>query len=111
MGPPGWKTKFAGVGLGLQKFAAAKKSTYDKRAVQAKEQALNAKKVNKYRKLLKKLGGAENGESTPVAAGEGANAAEGSQPHRIAKVGAAAAVAAIPFPQNPIGMSLSTWPT
>ena len=84
MGPPGWKKKFAGVGLGLQKFAAAKKSTYDKRVVQAKQQALNAKKVNKYRKLLKKLGGAENGEPTPA---EEASATEGTKgAQRIGKV-------------------------
>uniref|UniRef100_A0A7S1SV61 rRNA-processing protein FYV7 n=1 Tax=Tetraselmis chuii TaxID=63592 RepID=A0A7S1SV61_9CHLO len=44
-----------GAGLGLDRFASAKKSTYDKRAVKAKQTALNAKKVNKYRKLLRKM--------------------------------------------------------
>mmetsp|Transcript_43062 Transcript_43062/g.102244 ORF Transcript_43062/g.102244 Transcript_43062/m.102244 type:complete len:203 (+) Transcript_43062:214-822(+) len=42
--------------IGLHKFASSKKSTYDKRVVLAKQAALNAKKVNKYKKLLRKLG-------------------------------------------------------
>lgn len=51
-----------GFGIRLDKFAGAKKSTYDKRAIKAKQAALNAKKVNKYRKLVKKL---EDQETTP----------------------------------------------
>ena len=43
-------------GLSLERFAKAKQSGYDKKAKKAKEQALNAKKVNKYRKLKQRLG-------------------------------------------------------
>ena len=42
-------------GLSLERFAKAKQSGYDKKAKKAKELALNAKKVNKYRKLKQKL--------------------------------------------------------
>ena len=42
-------------GLSLEKFATAKQSGYDKKAKKAKELALNAKKVNKYRKLKQRL--------------------------------------------------------
>lgn len=42
-------------GLSLERFAKAKQSSYDKKAKKAKELALNAKKVNKYRKLKQKL--------------------------------------------------------
>jgi hypothetical protein len=89
MGAPGWRKKFAGVGLGLQKFAAAKKSTYDKRAVQAKQQALNAKKVNKYKRLLKKLGNVEgitSRGSTPGSEVHEGSGPKGSQKFRIEKV-------------------------
>ena len=42
-------------GLSLERFAKAKQSGYDKKAKKAKELALNAKKVNKYRRLKQKL--------------------------------------------------------
>ncbi len=42
-------------GLSLERFAKAKQSGYDRKAKKAKELALNAKKVNKYRKLKQKL--------------------------------------------------------
>ena len=42
-------------GLSLECFAKAKQSGYDRKAKKAKELALNAKKVNKYRKLKQKL--------------------------------------------------------
>ena len=42
-------------GLSLERFAGAKQSSYDKKAKQAKEMALNAKKINKYRKLKQRL--------------------------------------------------------
>ena len=42
-------------GLSLERFAGAKQSSYDKKAKKAKELALNAKKVNKYRKLKQRL--------------------------------------------------------
>ena len=42
-------------GLSLERFAKAKQSGYDKKAKKAKELALNAKKINKYRKLKQKL--------------------------------------------------------
>ena len=41
--------------LSLDKFASAKASTYDKRKAIAKQQALKAKQVNKYKKLKKRL--------------------------------------------------------
>jgi hypothetical protein len=42
--------------LSLDKFARAKHSTYDKRAVLEKARNLAAAKVNKYRKVQKRLG-------------------------------------------------------
>lgn len=45
-----------GAGLGLDKFAAAGAKQYDKRAKLDKERALNAAKVNAYKKLKKRLG-------------------------------------------------------
>jgi hypothetical protein len=42
-------------GISLQRFAAAKKNRYDKKAKLEKTAALNAKRVNKYRKLKAKL--------------------------------------------------------
>ena len=42
-------------GLSLERFAGAKQSSYDKKAMKAKELALNAKKINKYRKLKQRL--------------------------------------------------------
>lgn len=42
-------------GLTLERFAAAKSSGYNKREKQEKQFALDAKKVNKYRKLKTKL--------------------------------------------------------
>ncbi len=42
-------------GLSLERFAGAKQSSYDKKAKKAKELALNAKKINKYRKLKQRL--------------------------------------------------------
>ena len=50
------KKKRVGAGLSLKHFANAKKSGFDKRAKQEKERALNAGKVNAYRKLKKRLG-------------------------------------------------------
>lgn len=50
-------------GLSLERFAKAKQSGYDKKAKKAKELALNAKKINKYRKLKQKL--AATGLLTP----------------------------------------------
>lgn len=47
--------KFA-AGLSLDKFSKLKKSSYDKRAKQEKERALNAAKVNKLKKLKQRLG-------------------------------------------------------
>jgi hypothetical protein len=41
--------------LSLDKFANAKVSKYDKRKAIAKQQALKAKQVNKYKKLKKRL--------------------------------------------------------
>jgi hypothetical protein len=46
-----------GPGLSLNKFAKAKQSTYDLKAKKEKQLALNAKQVNKYRKLQKRLQG------------------------------------------------------
>lgn len=42
----------------LERFATAKTSTYDKQRRKEKEFALNAKKVNKYRKLKQRLANA-----------------------------------------------------
>lgn len=42
-------------GLTLERFAAAKSSGYNKREKKEKQFALDAKKVNKYRKLKQKL--------------------------------------------------------
>ncbi len=42
-------------GLTLERFAAAKSSGYNKREKKDKHFALDAKKVNKYRKLKSKL--------------------------------------------------------
>lgn len=42
-------------GLTLERFAAAKSSGYNKRDKKEKQFALDAKKVNKYRKLKSKL--------------------------------------------------------
>ena len=41
--------------LSLSKFGAAKASTYDKRIIKQKQAALNAAKVNKYRKLKARM--------------------------------------------------------
>lgn len=48
-----------GAGLSLDKLAGAKKSGYDPRVAKEKERALNAGKVNKYRKMLKRMEGDE----------------------------------------------------
>lgn len=48
-------SKHKAKGLSLERFAGAKQSSYDKKAKKAKELALNAKKVNKYRKLKQRL--------------------------------------------------------
>ena len=53
--------------LGLAKFADAKTSTYDKQARRQKEQALNSKVVNKYRKLRARLE-QQDGGAAPQAA-------------------------------------------
>ena len=42
-------------GLSLERFAAAKSSAYNKREKKEKQFAMNANKVNKYRKLKRKL--------------------------------------------------------
>lgn len=42
-------------GLTLERFAAAKSSGYNKRDKKEKQFALDARKVNKYRKLKQKL--------------------------------------------------------
>eukprot|EP00877_Chromochloris_zofingiensis_P009196 jgi/Chrzof1/452/Cz01g16110.t1 len=47
--------RHVGVAISLEKFASAKKSTYDKRQVLEKQRALKAKQVNKYQKLKKRL--------------------------------------------------------
>ena len=44
-------------GVSLQRFAGAKKSKYDKKARAERKAAINAKRVNKYRKLKKRLDG------------------------------------------------------
>ena len=51
-------------GISLHKFAGAKKSRYDKKARLEKAAALNAKRVNKYRKLTAKL--EDEGQLRPV---------------------------------------------
>lgn len=48
-------------GVSLQKFAAAKKSRFDKKAKAEKRAALNAKRVNKYRKLKDRVLRVEKG--------------------------------------------------
>ena len=50
--------------ISLQKFAGAKKSQYDKKARLEKAAALNAKRVNKYRKLTAKL--EDEGQFRPI---------------------------------------------
>lgn len=45
-----------GAALGLDQFAKAKTKQYDKREIREKERALNAAKVNKLKKLKKRLG-------------------------------------------------------
>ena len=56
---PGQKGKDGFAGLtALECFAHAKTSTYDKQRRKEKEFALNAKKVNKYRKLKQRLASA-----------------------------------------------------
>lgn len=47
--------KKAGAGLNLTRFINAKKSTYDPRIAKEKQRALNAKTVNKYKKLKQRL--------------------------------------------------------
>ncbi|GAB4822522.1 hypothetical protein N2152v2_009568 [Parachlorella kessleri] len=54
-GRPQHKPRKLGAGISIEKFAKAKSSGYDKRAIQEKERALNAKKVNKYKKLKQRL--------------------------------------------------------
>ncbi|CAL8462482.1 g2015 [Coccomyxa elongata] len=51
-------------GLSLERFAHAKTSSYDKKKAKEKEFALNAKKVNKYRKLKQRL--AKAGKLRPL---------------------------------------------
>lgn len=56
---PGQQGKGGAAGLtALERFAHAKTSTYDKQRRKEKEFALNAKKVNKYRKLKQRLASA-----------------------------------------------------
>lgn len=43
------------LGMSLHKFATAKRSKYDKRARLEKKAALNAGRINKYRKLKQRL--------------------------------------------------------
>ncbi len=52
-------------GLSLERFAHAKTTSYDKKKAKEKEFALNAKKVNKYRKLKQRL--AKEGKLVPLA--------------------------------------------
>ena len=54
---PGQKDRQRGAAgfSALERFANAKTSTYDKQRRKEKEFALNAKKVNKYRKLKQRL--------------------------------------------------------
>lgn len=47
--------RLVGPGLSLDKFASAKVSKYDKRKVLEKQRALQAHKVNKFKKLKKRL--------------------------------------------------------
>ena len=49
------KRKRVNQALSLERFASAKRSGYDKQRRVQREFALNAKKVNKYRKLKKRL--------------------------------------------------------
>ena len=53
-----------GRGLSIHKFAAAKQSTFDKRAKLEKRAALKAGKVNKLRKLKERL--AKEGKLEPI---------------------------------------------
>ena len=53
MGPP--QRKKVGQGLSLERFAGAKRSGYSKQQRVQREFALNAKKVNRYRKLKQRL--------------------------------------------------------
>lgn len=63
-GPRGLKVKRrVGVGLSLSKFASSRTSGYDPKALKEKERALNAKTVNKYRKLQKRLQGSGGGDT------------------------------------------------
>jgi hypothetical protein len=52
-------------GLSLERFAHAKTASYDKQKAKEKAFALNAKKVNKYRKLKQRL--AKEGRLVPLA--------------------------------------------
>lgn len=54
-GPAKHPNKRRFVGLSLEKFAAAKNSTYDKQRRKEREDNLRAGKINKYRKLKAKL--------------------------------------------------------
>lgn len=64
-GPRGLKVKRrVGAGLSLSKFSSSRTSGYDPKALKEKERALNAKTVNKYRKLQKRL---EQGSSAGAA--------------------------------------------
>lgn len=65
-GKPLAKRKKLGASIGIAKFAAAKASTWDKREKQEKERALNAARVNAYRKLQKRMGPAALAPSVPL---------------------------------------------
>lgn len=60
--------------VSLQKFGGIGKSTYDKRAKQEKERALNAAVVNKYKKIQKRMEDKLHDEPRDQA-GDGSNAA------------------------------------
>jgi hypothetical protein len=53
------------LGLSLERFAHAKISSYDKTSRKEREFALNAKRVNKYRKLKQRL--LKAGKLKPIA--------------------------------------------
>lgn len=55
-----------GASIGITKFATAGSKQYDKREKQEKERALNAAKVNAYRKLKKRLGDKMEPRSLPT---------------------------------------------
>eukprot|EP00873_Tetraselmis_striata_P033482 jgi/Tetstr1/453746/TSEL_040699.t1 len=82
------KTPSVGAGLRLDRFAAAKKSTYDKRTVAAKRTALNAKKVNKYRRLLKQLEPGQGAGDADSEAGPSREQKEGSPRDEVGAGGA-----------------------